>query len=52
VLSSRDPQDDALIAVIAEAITAEATQSNHLNDMRIAGAPRRASTADAFWADW
>jgi hypothetical protein len=49
--SSADLEDDKLIALIADAVTTEATQSDRLDDTRIAGA-RRNAAGDAIWATW
>jgi hypothetical protein len=49
--SSAGLEDEKLITLIADAITAEAAQSNRLDDIRIAGA-RRNAAGDAIWATW
>jgi hypothetical protein len=49
--SSGDIEDDKLIALIADGITANAAQSPRIADVRIAGA-RHTAAADVLWADW
>jgi hypothetical protein len=48
---TEDPQDDGLISLIADAITADAANANRLTDVRIAGL-RRGADADVLWAVW
>jgi hypothetical protein len=48
---NNDPQDDGLISLIADAITADAANPNRLDDVRIAGT-RRTAGGDTLWATW